>query len=312
MYTTKDLAVIIPTKDRPKQVKRHLESLAGQNCELERVIVVASGQDIKDIVLGFKEKLPVEYYRSESGQIRQRNLGISKLNDLTKLVATMDDDITYKKNAINNMIDFWNKLNNEVAGIGFNIVNLEKHRYSPLKHLFGMSAKNPGRVLKSGVNTWITNVNQNIKTQWLNGGATVWRKDILLKYKNEPLRSKWAIYEDVIYSYNIGKQHRLYVCSAAQVEVDDSVSYQTKVKFGYFSSNSIVLWRYLFILKNEELSKTNFFLVMMIHVVSNFIKSIFLFKKIYFYKFMGLVNGLIKVLFVRNSIGKLIKVIEKV
>ncbi len=80
MYTTKDLAVIIPTKDRPVEVKRHLQSLVKQKCKLGRVIVVASGQDIKDIVEGFKDRFPVEDYRSEPEQIRQRNVGISKLD----------------------------------------------------------------------------------------------------------------------------------------------------------------------------------------------------------------------------------------
>ena len=79
-YKTKDIAVIIPTKDRSFQMKRHLQSLVEQKCELSRVIVVASGQDIKDIVLNFKDNLPVEYYRSEPGQIRQRNVAISKLD----------------------------------------------------------------------------------------------------------------------------------------------------------------------------------------------------------------------------------------
>ena len=65
MYNTKDLAIIIPTKDRPFEVKRHLQSLVKQKCKLGRVIVVASGQDIKEIVVCFKDSLPVEYYRSE-------------------------------------------------------------------------------------------------------------------------------------------------------------------------------------------------------------------------------------------------------
>ena len=108
-YNTTDLAIIIPTKDRPFHMKKHLKSLVEQKCGLSRVIVVASGHDIKDIVLNFKDNLPVEYYRSEPGQIRQRNMGISKLDDRTKLVATMDDDVTYHEDAIVEMIHFWNK-----------------------------------------------------------------------------------------------------------------------------------------------------------------------------------------------------------
>ena len=126
-YNTSDLAVIIPTKDRPTHVKRHLQSLAGQDCDLGRVIIVASGLNIEKIVLSFKDRLPVEYYHSEPGQVRQRNLAISLLDDSTKLVASMDDDATYHKGAILEMINFWNSVELETAGVGFNIVTQSKN-----------------------------------------------------------------------------------------------------------------------------------------------------------------------------------------
>ena len=179
MYNTKDLAVIIPTKDRPVQVKRHLQSLVGQKCKLGRVIVVASGQDIKNVVLDFNNRLPVEYYRSEPGQIRQRNLGISKLDEGTKLVAAMDDDVTYHEDAVVEMIRFWNETKPDTGGVGFNIINLPKMEHNWLRGLLGFSSKNHGQVLKSGFNTSISNISENIQVQWLNGGSTVWRQNIL-------------------------------------------------------------------------------------------------------------------------------------
>ena len=75
-YVSKDLVILIPTKDRPKEVGRLLQSIKELDCEVGRVIVVASGQDISDVVIEFSKILPVEYYSSESGQIKQRNKGI--------------------------------------------------------------------------------------------------------------------------------------------------------------------------------------------------------------------------------------------
>ena len=49
-YKATDLAVIIPTKDRPQHVKLHLEGLVKQNCEIGKVIVVSSGKDIQNII----------------------------------------------------------------------------------------------------------------------------------------------------------------------------------------------------------------------------------------------------------------------
>ena len=109
-YVSKDLAIIIPTKDRPKKVGSLLQSIKELDCEVGRVIVVASGQDISDVVIEFSKILPVEYYSSEPGQIKQRNKGISLLNDSTKLVATIDDDMFFYKTAVLQMIKFWNSI----------------------------------------------------------------------------------------------------------------------------------------------------------------------------------------------------------
>ena len=43
-YDSKDLAIIIPTKDRPKEVKRLLKSICELDCRVGRIIVVASGR----------------------------------------------------------------------------------------------------------------------------------------------------------------------------------------------------------------------------------------------------------------------------
>ena len=219
-YNTTDLAIVIPTKDRPVLVKRHLQSLVDQNCELGRVIVVASGKDIRDIVLGFKDSLPIEYYRSEPGQIKQRNMGISKLDARTMLVAAMDDDVTYHEDAIVEMIHFWNSVEPDTAGVGFNIINLPELKHNWVRSFLGFNSAKPGQVLKSGFNTSINNLAENVQAQWLNGGSGVWKQDILLNNPREGINTRWAVCEDLIFSYPLGKQYPLYVCSDAKVDMD--------------------------------------------------------------------------------------------
>ncbi len=85
-YTGHDVAYIIPTKDRPEKVKNVLESLASQTMSCGRLIVVDGGQSVKDIVMGFVDRLPVEYYECHPpGQIRQRNMALSLLDGRTPL-----------------------------------------------------------------------------------------------------------------------------------------------------------------------------------------------------------------------------------
>lgn len=274
MYKTTDLAIIIPTKDRPVQVKRHLQSLVDQNCELGRVIVVASGQDIKNIVLGFADSLPVEYYYSEPGQIRQRSLGISKLDEKIKLVASMDDDITYESEAINSMVSFWNTTNAETAGVGFNIIETKGHCYSWIKGLIGFDSKEEGKVLKNGSNLSLRNIDQTIFPQYLNGGSTVWKKSILQKFPHHSILSKRAFNEDVIYSYPIWKKgYEMIVYHGACVrmeEIPGSFS-MNKYKDKYYMAKASVFWRYLLVIQNKNLSIGALF----IRVTFTFIYNIF-------------------------------------
>ena len=72
-YSCNDIAIIIPTKDRPQKICNLLESIALQKTIPRRIIIVASGQNIEDTVSSFSNKLPVEYYHTDLyGQLIQR------------------------------------------------------------------------------------------------------------------------------------------------------------------------------------------------------------------------------------------------
>jgi glycosyltransferase involved in cell wall biosynthesis len=257
-YKTEDIAIIIPTKDRPEEVKRLLQSIASLDCKVCRIIIVASGQDIQDVVMAFKPFLPVEYYTCEPGQIRQRNKGISMLDDSTRLVATMDDDAVFDKTAITEMIKFWNNAEHDTAGVGFNVVNRSGHRHTWLRGFLGVSVPEFGRILKSGVNTAISNVKDSIRSQWLNGGATVWKQEILKTCFHREIRSRWAICEDLIFSYPLGKERPLYVCHGAKIEVEDVTIKNETPELYRYRGKSQFLWGLYFVLNNKELSVNSF------------------------------------------------------
>ena len=257
-YKTEDVAIIVPTKDRPEKVKRLLQSIVTLDCEVCRIIIVASGQDIQDVVMAFKPFLPVEYYTCESGQIRQRNKGISMLDGSTKLVATMDDDAVFDKTAITEMVRFWNKSETDIAGVGFNIVNMPEHQHTWLRGILGISVPEFGRVLKSGINTAITNLKDSIKSQWLNGGATVWKQDILKSYHHREIRSGWAVFEDVIFSYPLGKKYPLYVCHNAKIKIDGLADINEAPELYRYRGKTQFLWGLYFVLSNNDLSIKSF------------------------------------------------------
>ena len=293
IYKTTDLAIIIPTKDRPFQVKRHLESLVEQNCETGRIIIIASGEDIKEIVFSFKKKLPVEYYRSDPGQIKQRNLGISKLNNTTKLVATMDDDAIYCKNSIIEMINFWNENNSDIGGIGFNVVGLPSHKHTLIKSLLGFSVPEAGKILKSGWITPITNVSKNIKTEYLHGGTTVWKQTILKKNINHEINNPWAVIEDIMFSYPIGKKYPLYVSSKSKVKIEEIIN-DVNSRFYFKRGESFFLQGLYFIVENNSLSVSKFLINKFLHFKLLTIKGIILIKINDCYFSFGILIGFFK------------------
>ena len=247
IYTGQDVTFIIPTKDRPEKVKNLLNSMAQQTIACGRVIVVDGGQSVNDIVMSFSDKLPVEYYKCyPPGQIRQRNMGISLLNDQTPLVGFLDDDLVLEPQALERLITFWNRCEPDTAGVSFNIVNSPPFRHSWARALMGMSTPQQGRVLRSGYNVATTPVDAHLRAQWLCGGATVWRKEILKRFTNREIYSRWAICEDVIFSYPVGKEYPLYVCADAKVKHEHVYDHTAKMKYRYYGRTA-TLWRLFFV-----------------------------------------------------------------
>ena len=313
-YNTSDLAVIIPTKDRPTHVKRHLRSLAGQDCDLGRVIIVDSGLNIEKIVLSFQDRLPVEYYRSEPGQVRQRNLAISLLDDSTKLVASMDDDVTYHKGAISEMINFWNSVELETAGVGFNIVYQSKNNLNILYRVLSKFERRPGSVKKTGECISFTNLQNDIKVQWLSGGATVWRYEILKKYKhdNNLLDLKHANCEDSIYSYPLGKKFNLMACAAAKVQLEDDIM-NTKSKIFYMYKGRVrYSMKLYFVLTNTEFSRILFFFNRLLYLIKLLFKLIIFLDLKYLYDILGTIKEILINMDVLFSIQHPIKLIKRI
>ena len=256
IYAGRDVAFIIPTKDRPKKIKNLLDSLVRQTVVCSRVIIVDGGESIEALVADYYDGLPVEYYKCcPPGQIRQRNMGIEKLDESTPLVGFLDDDLVLEADALEKMIDLWNCVEMNTAGIGFNVVNTPPLPFSPLLRFLLMSSPVPGRVLSSGHNSRICNIDEDIRTQWLGGGYTVWRSEILEEFPQENLNTRWAIGEDLRFSYPIGKKYLLYVCAGAKVRHEHVYDQVPNKTVFYYRGRKESLGLFYFVESHRELSR---------------------------------------------------------
>jgi glycosyltransferase involved in cell wall biosynthesis len=240
-----------------------LATLSQQSVAIGQIVIADGGHDAETLVMSFADRLPVIWLDCPTpGQIAQRNFALAKLDPATEVVIYLDDDIQLEPDAIEKLVACWNSREDPPAGITLNITNAPKQQDNFFRHLFFMQTVPLGTVLTSGYNTPMAGLRENLRSQWLIGGATAWRKDILLAHLNRPIPSRWAITEDLMFSYGLHKKGlALYGCADARVQhVDDTIAETFKV--GQFRGNNATLWRYLFVAENAELSKARFFWMM--------------------------------------------------
>lgn len=254
-YIAREMAVLVPTKDRPGHVHRLLESLERQVAGAGQIIVVDGGESVEDVVRSFEGRLPVEWHPClPPGQIRQRKLGLKKLAPYIRLVSLFDDDMVLDPYAIQKMISMWNSVEPETAGIGYNLVNCPKHIYRKHYAAFFMSSPRAGEVLTSGFVTPLGNIDSNIQVQWLGGGYTSWRRSIVTEIAQEEISTRWAVGEDVRFSYPIGKNQPLYVCASAKVQEENLGDYALPENLAGYQGRKWALAQLYLVSQHKELS----------------------------------------------------------
>lgn len=258
--TGEDITVITPTKGRHAQLNELLRTLASQCEPVGRILIADGGRDAASVIEAYSERLPVEWIDCpEPGQVIQRNAALRQLDDRTKVVLYLDDDIQLEHEAIANLVAFWSDQPQAPAGVSLNLVNMPDQPDSFFRRLFFMGSRPKGLVRRSGYNTPVVNLTEDLQSQWLIGGATAWRKDILLQHFNEEIPSRWAITEDLMFSYRLWyRGDVLCVCAAARAQhIDPTLS--KGFAAGRFRGKAAVMWRFLFVSDRPELSIIAFF-----------------------------------------------------
>lgn len=253
------IAIVTPTKGRHKQLCRLLETVSEQTVKVGQILIADGGGDAKELVQSFADRLPLQWLDCpQPGQIPQRNYALKFLHNAIRVVIYFDDDIQLDPDAIEILVDYWNAQNLQPGGVSFNITNIPAQSNGWFRRLFFMQTTPHGCVLLSGYNTPITGLEKSQTSQWLIGGATAWRRDVLVTHALPDLPSDWAICEDLIFSYPVSKSETLHVCAEAHVAHIDDVRTLTMTQ-AIQRGRAIVLWRYYFVTCNSGLSITAFF-----------------------------------------------------
>lgn len=216
-----NLCLIIPTKDRPKELERFLHSVASQNVLPKQTIIVDGGEPgIKWLADKF-EQLPIDYLQVlPPGLTRQRNVGLKVVREDIDLIAFLDDDIVLEPNCLESMLSFWKDAPYNIGGAGFNIIDMppsEKPKWLEMMFSRYLKNKKSGTLLKSGRSMPYCPAVTTTETEWLCGGATVWRSEIFKDFAFDEWFASYGIVEDIDFSYRVSKRYKLYVVAEARL-----------------------------------------------------------------------------------------------
>jgi GT2 family glycosyltransferase len=195
-----------------------LASLAAQTYKADQVIVVdGSEQSVEHVAASFPD-LRLEYVRCVPPSLaRQRNAGMARLAPHITVAGYLDDDVVLQPDAIERMFAFWQAAGDDVGGAGFNIVNNPAPKIIVLKRLFEIDARAPGRVLPSGFPTSIPVQSARIETDWLFGGATLWRREVIDAFAYDEWFIGTGFMEDIDFSFNVRGRYRLVLVAEARL-----------------------------------------------------------------------------------------------
>jgi GT2 family glycosyltransferase len=123
------LSVIIATHKRPESMKELYNNLKLQTLTPNEIIIVDSSNDSNINYSWFKSNWELkETYDVESTLPKQRNIGISMLNNKSDIIIFLDDDVLLDNDYLKNINKIYedDKIN-EIAGVGGFVIGQDEN-----------------------------------------------------------------------------------------------------------------------------------------------------------------------------------------
>jgi len=229
-----EISVVIPTRDRPRDLADVLPTLLNQeHLPLEVIIVDDSyGDKTKRVVDLFKPDFrrigcELKYVRgSGDGLPAARNLGVKISRG--DAILFIDDDTLLDKNVVKAIVTFFEK-NPKALGVQPKILSPTAIKIGDLQIRFWNSickllmltyrSENRQKVRKSGMDIFPRNLTKAINAQRFSGCCFCIKREVFKDLKFDENLKRWGFMEDLDFSYRLYKKNprSLYVISDAKV-----------------------------------------------------------------------------------------------
>ena len=224
-------AVVICTRNRPRELKQTLRSVASQSGAEERLLLLIDGSDrddakrTADVVQSWRdEKLPFHYHRYSGtpAGTRQRNAGIDLLPESVDVIHFIDDDVTLQAGYFDALRGALNT-HPHLFGVGGIITESEGSSPRPPVHwghrLFFLRTDRPSCLLPSGQTTpaWPIGEGDLQPAQWLSTCASSYRRRVFRTHRFDPeATGPSPRLEDLDFSFRVAQDGCLAVVPAAE------------------------------------------------------------------------------------------------
>ncbi len=215
-------AVIIPTMNRPQELRSCLDSLLKQTRLPEQIIIVDDGQEDEADLRARLAPYPGEfiYHRKQEnpGSARSKNLGTALAT--TDVVCFLDDDVVLEPEYLAELMRVHEEdTEGVVGGVGGVITDFRLSRlecaYDTLR---GRPRWGHGRVFPNGLGECNYNVVREPRAvEWLSTCACSYRRHIAEQFPFYEGFSQYSLYEDLEMSYRVSRQWRLIVTPKARL-----------------------------------------------------------------------------------------------
>lgn len=213
-----DIAVVLPTCNRPKHVQSVLENLNDQTLKPSVVIVIDSS-DSDEIGNQVKRWSHVKYIQSKlKSAAYQRNLGMREILEKHSdcdYISFVDDDIRISNSYLENLSSQLKK-NDSIIGVSGvadseNRFGKSRNHSDPIKQKSRIHSKE-GKIDSFVINRPVLSSDKLTECTWLIG-CSMWRLETLKKENHwfEADFTRQSLFEDAIFSHRFSHKSKLVV-----------------------------------------------------------------------------------------------------
>jgi glycosyltransferase involved in cell wall biosynthesis len=219
------ISVLIPTKDRFQDIINCIESILIQTLLPDEIIIVDSSEnaELQSTLELLCNKTSFRYVHANVGLTAARNIGVQE--STRDIIFFFDDDVVLEKDFIKEIVDiFDNDPEKRIAGVCGNIVNPEKHNEfewslrsvltraiqtlsEAIAIVFLLRKRGDGTFRASGYPNYPYVSNGVKEVEFLPGGLTGWRREVLNEFKFDERLPGPSICEDDDFSYRVSRKY---------------------------------------------------------------------------------------------------------